>query len=107
MNLEVKPRQRWMIIDAFLRIYKRWGAELALRAAVEAYYFMNNSLWDENTGFYKLTEKEPALVVFSQAIYTLELLKPYIKDPNSRETLENLLNFYKEEYQSWISKILH
>lgn len=108
-DVVVKNRPRTLetqlaVINALLRVYKNWGSESALVASVEAYYFMNQKLWNPTTSFYKVSETANGPVkpyLFFEALIGLKRLIPYLNNANSQAQAQRMFDSYSKEFLKW------
>ncbi len=108
-NLLVRTEPRTLetqlsVIKALLKVYRNWGSESALVAAVEAYYFMNQKLWNPVTSFYKNSEQSNGSVkpyLFLEALINVRSLIPYINNANSQAQAQRMFDSYSKEFLKW------
>jgi hypothetical protein len=103
-----KPRElevQLAVIRALLRVYEQWESEGALVSAVESYYFMNQSLWNEGSAFYKVTENSKAMEIkpylYAQAVANFKSIEQYLNNSESQEQARRLFDMHSKEFLTW------
>jgi hypothetical protein len=98
-----------IVIQALLRTHNEWALhptddDFSVLKSLEAYYFMNQNLWNDNNGFYvaneasKSVEVEPQ--VYMDTLLTIHQLLPFLP-ANSREQAKKIFDFYTDQFLKW------
>jgi len=92
------------VMQAMMKVYHQWGGNLSLEAATEAYFFMNQKLWNQVSGFYAADESQKTLDIKPQTyldtLYAIGELAPRLS-PQSRDQAQKIFDFYTGQFLKW------
>lgn len=92
-------RDHLQSIGALVKAAKYFNAPIYERAAVRAYYGLNNNFYNPTTQFYKTGSPQVSTIDLALALETLEHLEGWITDPDSRNQLNSLLSVWRNSFR--------
>lgn len=93
------------IIEALLKAHDIWNGSGSLISALEAYNYMNRSLFNSATGVYNSAEGVSLSLkphVYLQTLIVLNRVKDLHMSEESRAQAEKLYYFYEKAWLNWI-----